>query len=64
MKQRVSAQLHDGGVGQDANQVADGVGLSDARRAIEQQPPLDVLSGREQPLPVACHVDDLLCHRG
>jgi hypothetical protein len=39
----------DGGVAQRADQVSDGVGLAGARRAVQQQPALEVLTEVGEP---------------
>ena len=57
--QGVARELDDRRVRQLTQEIADGVRLADPRWAIEQQPTLEMLSRRAQPIPVAGHADHL-----
>ena len=59
----LAGQLDDRHVGELADEVTQRVGLPDARRAVEQQTPLEVLSCGEQPLPLLGHPDHLPADR-
>ena len=56
---RRAGQHHHGDAGHLAQQVADGVGLAGARRAVQQYAALEVLAAGPQPRHVPGHPDDL-----
>ena len=57
--ERRAGQHHHGDAGHLAQQVADGVGLAGARRAVQQDAALEVLAAGPQPRHVPGHPDDL-----
>ena len=59
LPERRAGQHHHGDARQLAQQVADGVGLAGARRAVQQDTALEVLAARAQPRHVPGHPDDL-----